>query len=87
LEHNPDEPFVIILDAHEPQNGSPILAELDIISRCSNRQDHVILIDDGIDFGANGYPSLEEIKYKALTINDLYLIENTGVGRSIHIIY
>jgi hypothetical protein len=87
LMDNTNESFVIILDAHEPQNGSPILVELDIILRRSNKHDHVILIDDGVDFGVNGYPSIEEIKQKALIINPSYHIENTKVGRSIHIIY
>lgn len=69
------------LDGHYSGEGtacgdqvSPILAELDIISK-HFRRDHCILIDDARLFtGADGYPTLDATKEKLLEINPNYHI-------------
>lgn len=87
LSQFPEERFVILLDAHAPNQESPLLEELQAIKESSWRNDHIIIIDDGDDFGKPFNPCLEEIKKKVYEINPAYTFENTKVGRSTHIAY
>jgi hypothetical protein len=62
------------LDAHL-ETDSPILEELEQISRL-NKRDHVIFIDDIRVFGVNdGFPKLVDVLEKIRTINNNYIIE------------
>jgi len=86
LSELPDERFFILLDAHSMLNG-PLKYELDIIKTHSNRNDHVILIDDCRDLGQGDYPTLSEFTEKIKSINPDYTIENTLVGNHVYLIY
>ena len=87
IKDNSEKTFLILIDAHCPTEMSPILKELQIIKKYSLKNDHVIIIDDGDDFGSSNYPTLDEIRQNLLDINPNYVIENTHVGRSTYIAY
>jgi len=95
LSAHPDEPFLLLLDAHD-QNFTTLLLELEAVKLHSNRSDHVIMIDDGKFFqpyGTEGpgmtgpHPSLEgiclisrESVYEGiLKINPQYTIVDTNL--------
>jgi hypothetical protein len=69
------------LDAHYSGAGTaggesncPILSELEAIA-AHPRRDHCILIDDARCFGQAGYPSIERVKEKLLTINPSFHVQ------------
>lgn len=86
LSKNPDEQFVILLDDH---NGytSFIKEEMEIIKECSNRNDHVIIIDDMNSAGMGSYPTIEQLISLAKDINQDYTVLNTKIGADIYIVY
>lgn len=86
LSELPDERFFILLDAHSMLQG-PLKEELKLIKESSNRNDHVILIDDCRDLGQGDYPTLDEFTALIKSINPNYTIENTLVGNHVHLIY
>ena len=86
LNDSPNTRFIFLLDAHGHQY-SPLKDELISIKKCSNINNHVIIIDDGIDFGSVGWPTENEIKELILNINPDYNIINTKIARDIYIIY
>jgi hypothetical protein len=79
-----NEPAIFWLDGHysggftaKGESNCPIWKELDIVF--SNRNDHIILIDDARDFkGENDYPTVEEVKtyIKAKNPNYTVFVEN-----------
>ena len=79
------ERCVILLDAHG-LNSFPLIEELDNI-KCSSRNDHVIIIDDTIFFGVNGWPQIGDVSKKILEINPNYKIVNTKLGNEIVLVY
>jgi hypothetical protein len=86
LAKNPDEQFVMLLDAHTP-TYSPVVEEFRLINQYSNRKDHVIIVDDCIDIGGPGWPTHSEFAAAYAEINTKYVCEHTGLGRDILIIY
>lgn len=86
LSELPDERFLILLDAHSMLEG-PLKEELKLIKESSNRNDHVLLIDDCRDLGQGNYPTLEEFTELVKSINPNYTIENTFIGNHVHLIY
>tara|TARA_R100000005_G_C4976543_1_gene187747 strand:+ start:34 stop:594 length:561 start_codon:yes stop_codon:yes gene_type:complete len=86
LLENPDERFLILLDDH---NGyqSFIKEEMEIINSCSNRNDHIIIIDDMDEAGKGSYPTIKDLNTMTLDINKEYIIKNSGIGKDIYIIY
>lgn len=86
LAKNPDEQFVMLLDAHTP-TYSPVIAEFRAIQQYSNRKDHVLIVDDCVDIGGPGWPSHSEFAAAYATINSKYVCEHTNIGRDILIIY
>lgn len=86
LEELPDERFLILLDAHNMLDG-PLKEELSTIKSASNRNDHVMLIDDCRDLGQGNFPTLQEFKEALYEINPNYTILNTEQGNHIYLIY
>jgi len=86
LEELPDERFFILLDAHNMLNG-PLTEELKAIKSSSNRNDHVMLIDDCRDLGQGNFPTLAEFETLLRDINPNYNIINTKEGNHIYLIY
>jgi hypothetical protein len=86
LEELPDERFFILLDAHSMLNG-PLTEELKAIKSSSNRNDHVMLIDDCRDLGQGNFPTLAEFETLLRDINPNYNIINTKEGNHIYLIY
>lgn len=86
LEELPDERFLILLDAHNMLNG-PLKEELSAIKSASNRNDHVMLIDDCRDLGQGNFPTLQEFKEALYEINPNYTILNTEQGNHIYLVY
>jgi hypothetical protein len=86
LEELPDERFFILLDAHSMLEG-PLKEELGAIKEASNRNDHVMLIDDCRDLGQGNFPSLQEFTDLLKTINPDYTIINTMEGNHIYLAY
>ena len=86
LEELPDERFFILLDAHSMLNG-PLTEELKAIKSASNRNDHVMLIDDCRDLGQGNFPTLAEFETLLRDINPNYNIINTKEGNHIYLIY
>lgn len=83
---NPDERLLILLDDH---NGfsSFIKEELQIIKQASNRNDHIIIVDDCNQFGRGTYPTKQVFENLVKEVNKNYIIENTGIGAQIHILF
>lgn len=86
LEELPNERFFILLDAHSMLDG-PLTEELKAIKSYSNRNDHVMLIDDCRDLGQGKFPSLQEFENLLKDINPNYNIINTMEGNHIYLIY
>jgi hypothetical protein len=86
LEELPDERFFILLDAHSMLEG-PLREELGAIKEASNRNDHVMLIDDCRDLGQGNFPTLQEFTDSLKTINPDYTIINTMEGNHIYLVY
>ena len=86
LEELPDERFFILLDAHSMLNG-PLTEELKAIKSASNRNDHVMLIDDCRDLGQGNFPTLAEFESLLRDINPNYNIINTKEGNHIYLVY
>ena len=86
LSELPDERFFILLDAHSMLDG-PLKHELELIKNSSNRNDHVILVDDCRDLGQGEYPTLDEFTELITSINPNYTIKNTLVGNHVYLIY
>jgi hypothetical protein len=86
LSELPDERFFILLDAHSMLEG-PLREELKLIKEHSNRNDHVILIDDCRDLGQGDFPTLSEFEELLRNINPDYTIINTLEGNHIYLIY
>ena len=86
LEELPDERFFILLDAHSMLEG-PLREELGAIKAASNRNDHVMLIDDCRDLGQGNFPTLQEFTDALKTINPDYNIINTMEGNHIYLVY
>lgn len=86
LEELPDERFFILLDAHSMLNG-PLTEELKAIKLASNRNDHVMLIDDCRDLGQGNFPTLAEFETLLRDINPNYNIINTKEGNHIYLVY
>jgi hypothetical protein len=86
LEELPDERFFILLDAHSMLEG-PLREELGAIKSASNRNDHVMLIDDCRDLGQGNFPTLQEFTDSLKTINPDYTIINTMEGNHIYLVY
>ena len=86
LEELPDERFFILLDAHSMLEG-PLREELGAIREASNRNDHVMLIDDCRDLGQGNFPTLQEFTDSLKTINPDYTIINTMEGNHIYLVY
>lgn len=86
LEELPDERFFILLDAHSMLNG-PLTEELKAIKLASNRNDHVMLIDDCRDLGQGNFPTLAEFEELLRDINPNYNIINTKEGNHIYLVY
>lgn len=86
LSRYPKERFFILLDAHTGRD-TPVGKELDMIHQYSERNDHVIIIDDMIDAGRGNWPDVEEFNHILHTINKDYNIINTKLGRDAYLIY
>ena len=80
LEKKKDKKTTFWLDAHpmdpEVDKSCPLLVELDMIKEHSNRNDHIILIDDlqRCFQGDGDYPTHDELKEKLLKINPDYKV-------------
>lgn len=86
LTKHPDERFVMLLDAHTPTQ-SPVIGEFEAIKQYSNRNDHVIIVDDCVDIGGPGWPTMDQFKSAIKSMNPKYTAEDTNIGRKIIIIY
>lgn len=86
LTERPDERFVILLDDHDGYT-SFIKEEMEIIKEHSNRNDHIIIIDDMKFAGMGSYPTVEVLEILAKKINPSYNIKNTKIGHDIFVIY
>ncbi len=86
LSELPDERFFILLDAHSMLEG-PLREELKLIKESSNRNDHVMLIDDCRDLGQGNFPTLAEFEELIRDINPNYTIINTKEGNHIYLVY
>lgn len=85
LQDNPYTTYVILLDAHT-SSQTPLLDELKSI-KLSNKNDHVIVIDDCFYWGNGIYPSEVEVKKMLLDINKDYNVVMTKHGNGITIAY
>jgi hypothetical protein len=65
----------------------PLKEELSAIKGASNRNDHVILIDDCRDLGQGNFPTIQEFKDALYSINLNYTIINTEQGNHIYLVY
>jgi hypothetical protein len=65
----------------------PLREELGAIKASSNRNDHVMLIDDCRDLGQGNFPTLQEFTDSLKTINPDYTIINTMEGNHIYLVY
>jgi hypothetical protein len=65
----------------------PLKEELKLIKQSSNRNDHVILIDDCRDLGQGDFPTLSEFEELIKDINPNYTIINTFEGNHIYLVY
>ncbi len=87
LNKYPSEPIMFLLDAHNGPDGAdmgsngPIKQELEIIRDNSNNTNHVIIIDDWVDFSTIH----SELKSIIMDINPSYKISETNFGRGITI--
>jgi hypothetical protein len=73
LKNNPDERLLILLDDHDPELNAWIEEELSHIQEFSDRNDHIIIVDDTDHFGQGTYPkSLGDLAYMAQKINKDY---------------
>jgi len=86
LEELPDERFFILLDAHSMLEG-PLREELTAIKESSNRNDHVMLIDDCRDLGQGNFHTIQEVTDLIKNINPDYNIINTREGNHIYLVY
>ena len=86
LSENKEERFVILLDDHN-QYVSFIAEELKIIKQHSNRDDHIIIIDDLKFAGQGSYPTIQEVENLSYQINKNYKIKNTKIGQDIYVLY
>ena len=86
LSELPDERFFILLDAHSMLDG-PLREELKIIKESSNRNDHVMLIDDCRDLGQGNFQTLSEFEELIRDINPDYTLVNTHEGNHIYLVY
>jgi hypothetical protein len=86
LSKHPDERFVMLLDAHTPTQ-SPVISEFEAIRKYSNRNDHVIIVDDCVDIGGPGWPTMDQFINGVKSMNIKYTAEDTNLGRRIIIIY
>jgi hypothetical protein len=86
LEELPDEKFFILLDTNILLPSS-LREELISIKSSSNRNDHVIMIDDCTNLGQGNTPSFEEFENLLHSINPNYNIINTNEGNQIYLIY
>jgi len=86
LKSMPDERLLFLLDAHHG-GITPITAELKAIKEHSNRNDHVIIIDDCDELGQQQWPKEEEFINMLRDINKDYNIVNTKIGKDIYIAY
>ena len=86
LTERPDERFVILLDDHYDYT-SFIVEEMEIIRDFSNRNDHIIIIDDMKFAGRGTYPTVEVLELLAKKINQNYNVKNTEIGNNIFVIY
>ncbi len=82
-----DERIVFLLDAHNGDISTTVVEELQAIKQTSNRNDHVILVDDCNCLGLRNWPTVNEFTDLLLDINSNYTIQNTGHGNSIYIAY
>jgi len=86
LTERPDERFVILLDDHDGYT-SFISEEMEMIRDLSNRNDHIIIVDDMKFAGRGSYPAVEVLEILAKKINPNYNIKNTEIGNDIFVIY
>jgi hypothetical protein len=86
LNSNRGERFVILLDDHN-QYVSFIAQELKIIKEFSDRNDHVIIIDDLKFAGLGSYPTVEQVEALAYEINKDYKVKDTKIGQDIYVLY
>lgn len=88
LKRYPDTWFVFLLDAHTIHTA-PIIEELKAIEVLSNRDDHVLIIDDTADINnkSRGWPMQKEFENAILAINPDYQITYTPYGNRICIVY
>ena len=87
LEDEKDERILFLLDAHDGDSSTPVREELQAIKDISNRNDHVIIIDDCVCLGRPNWPSVSELNSLLLDINENFTIQNTGHARDIYIAY
>lgn len=72
---NPNERMLILLDDHDSDLSAWIEEELIIIKRHSNRNDHLIILDDLDHCGLGTYPYSISLVYEmCLNINPLYQV-------------
>jgi len=86
LTENPEERFIILLDDHN-SHQSFIKEEMEAIASCSNRKDHVIIIDDMKFAGIGTYPTIEQLDLHVRKINPEYKMKNTEIGHDIFVVY
>lgn len=83
LQMIPDTQTVCWLDAHNGTHEVPLLEELMMFSKYSNRRDHVFIIDDCQDMGIGNFPTFEQIQQEIWGINPEYNVVKSGYGRDI----
>jgi hypothetical protein len=80
LINNPEKRLLILLDDHDPDYNAWILEQLSIIKTHSNRNDHIILVDDFNCFGMGTYPrDFAEFSSAVKEINPRYIIEDSNM--------
>ena len=80
LINNPEKRLLILLDDHDPDYNAWILEQLSIIKNHSNRNDHIILVDDFNCFGMGTYPrDFAEFNSAVKAINPQYIIEDSNM--------
>jgi len=81
-----DEQCVILLDAHSP-SSSVLIDELTVLKNLDIRN-HVILIDDGVDVGTQGWPrDVDQLTGLIKNINNKYKVINTKLFRDLYLIF